>query len=64
MCFVNLLRICHQIYTRKNIHDLEKSISYQIIPKLMFMCQFRVMEMKISTTEGGAFGPIFIPDHC
>ena len=47
------------------MHDLEKDVSYPMIPNvcMFFACQFSVMEMKIVTTEAGAFGPIFSPGH-
>ena len=35
MCFVNsIVKISHRIYARKNIHDLEISVSYPMIPNV------------------------------
>ena len=59
-CFVNsIVKNLSLNLCKENIHDLEKCVSYPI----MFVCQLRVMKIKIGTTEASAFGPIFAPGH-
>ena len=48
---------------RKEKDTRSRQICQLCNDKKNFACQFSVIEMKIVTTEAGAFGPIFGPGH-
>ena len=45
----------------RNIHDIERSVSYPVMPSVHV--SVTKMEMKIVTTEAGTVGLIFGPGH-
>ena len=50
-------------YKKKYTRSKNNLSAIPIIPKLIFTCQLRVMEMKIVTTEAGVVELIYGPGH-